>query len=84
MVAPDHLAELFRVLKGNVRAVVLNACDSEAQARAIVQEIDCAIGIGGEIGDAAAIAFGAEFYQALGYGKSVQEAFRLGETRLQR
>ena len=34
------------------------------------------------IGDAAAIAFAAEFYQALALGKSVQDAFDLGVVRL--
>jgi tetratricopeptide (TPR) repeat protein len=70
------------VLKGDVRVVVLNACYSAAQARGIVQSIDCAVGIKGEIGDEASIAFSAEFYQALAYGRSVQQAFDLGVARL--
>ena len=35
-----------------------------------------------EIGDDAAIAFAAWFYEALGYGKSVQDAYELGVIRL--
>jgi nucleoside phosphorylase/tetratricopeptide (TPR) repeat protein len=81
-VPPEALAELFRVLKDNVRVVVLNACYSQAQAKAIVREIDCAVGMSDAIPDDAAIAFAAEFYQALGFGKSVQEAFDLGVARL--
>jgi nucleoside phosphorylase len=70
------------VLKDNVRVVVLNACYSQAQAKAIVREIDCAVGMNDAILDDAAIAFAAEFYQALGFGKSVQEAFDIGVARL--
>lgn len=76
------LAGLFRVLKDNVRVVLLNACYSAAQAKAIVKEIDCAVGMSRAVQDDHAIAFAAEFYQALAYGRSVQEAFDLGVVRL--
>ena len=52
------------------------------QAQAIVKEIDCAIGMSAPIGDDNAIAFAAEFYQALGFEKSVQDAYDLGVVRL--
>jgi hypothetical protein len=81
-VSPNALAGFFRVLKDNVRVVVLNACYSEAQAQAIVKEIDCAVGMSSAIGDDHAIAFASEFYQALAYGRSVQDAFDLGGVRL--
>ncbi|MBV8234918.1 MAG: CHAT domain-containing protein [Acidimicrobiia bacterium] len=81
-VPPEALAGMFRVLKDNVRVVVLNACYSGAQAKAIVKEIDCAIGMSAPIGDDHAIAFAAEFYQALGFEKSVQQAYDLGVVRL--
>jgi hypothetical protein len=81
-VPPEGLAGLFRVLKENVRVVVLNACYSETQAKAIVKEIDCAVGMSDPIDDDHAIAFAAEFYQALAYGRSVQDAFDLGVVRL--
>src|SRR5262249_20986673 len=67
-VPPKAFAGLFRVLKDNVRVVVLNACDSEPQAKAIVKEIDVAIGMSDAIDDELAIAFAAEFYQGLAYG----------------
>ncbi len=81
-VPPDTLAGLFRVLKDDVRVVVLNACYSEAQAQAIVREVDCAVGISGEVADQHAVAFAEEFYQALANGRSVQKAFDLGVWRL--
>jgi hypothetical protein len=72
------LVELIRILKGNIRLVVLNACFSEPVAMALVEHVDCAIGMDRPIGDEAAIAFAAAFYQALGFGKSVSTAFQLG------
>src|SRR5262249_2547793 len=78
----DGLAAFFRALKDEIRVVLLNACHAERQARALVTDIDCAIGMSNTIDDADAIAFSSEFYQALGYGKSVKQAFDLGVARL--
>jgi hypothetical protein len=61
------LADLFRLLGGQVRCVVLNACYSEVQANAIVEHVDCVVGMSKGIDDQSAIAFAGAFYQALGY-----------------
>lgn len=74
------IADLFEVLKDDVRLVVLNACFSKVQAKEIVKFIDCAIGSRSTIGDDAAIAFAASFYRGIGFGKSIQDAFKLGLT----
>lgn len=76
------LRELFRTLKDNIRVVVLNACFSRGQAEVIVENIDCAVGMNKAIGDQAAITFAASFYRALGFGRSVQQAFEQGKTAL--
>lgn len=81
-VSAAALKQLFTVLKDNIHVVVLNACFSQTQAEAIVQVIDCAIGMKTEIGDEAAIAFAASFYSAVGYGRSVHDAFEQGRTSL--
>jgi hypothetical protein len=81
-VSQEALVHLFRTLKDNVRVVVLNACDSRPQAEAIAKTIDCTIGMNRPIGDAAAIVFAASFYRALGFGRSVKEAFELGRAAL--
>lgn len=77
-VTTGALRQLFRILKDNIRCVVLNACFSDIQAKAIAEEIDCVIGMSVGISDQAAIRFAAGFYRALGYGRSVQTAFELG------
>jgi hypothetical protein len=81
-IPPGALATIFRTLKDNVRVVLLNACHSASQAEALVKVIDCAVGMNREIEDNAAIAFAAAFYEALGYGRSVQDAFDLASIQL--
>lgn len=76
------LSSLFAVLRGNTRCVLLNACFSDQQAMAIAEHIDCVIGMTSAVGDDAAIAFSVAFYQALGYGQSVQRAFELGKIQV--
>jgi hypothetical protein len=76
------LVHVFRILKDNVRVVVLNACFSRPQAEALAQTIDCTVGMNRAIGDEAAVVFAASFYQAIGFGRSVEEAFELGRAAL--
>ena len=72
------LADLFEILKQNIRCVFLNACWSDKQARAIARKIDCVVGMSRSISDSAAIIFAGSFYQAIGHGNNVEEAYRLG------
>jgi hypothetical protein len=81
-VPPQALAERFRVLRDDVRIVVLNACYAEPQAKGFAKVIDCTIGMSDEIYDKHAIEFAAAFYEALAYGRPVQDAFDLGVARL--
>lgn len=81
-VPTEALGLLFSILKDDIRCVMLNACYSERQARAIAQHIDAVIGISGLIERPAAISFAAAFYQALGYGRNIKEAFDLGHLQI--
>ncbi|MDF5731970.1 MAG: SUMF1/EgtB/PvdO family nonheme iron enzyme, partial [Rhizonema sp. PD38] len=72
------LAGLFELFADKVKCVVLNACYSEIQARAIAQHIDYVIGMSQEIGDRAAIEFAVGFYDALGAGRTIEFAYKLG------
>ena len=67
---------------GSPDGYVLNACFSHSQANAITQVIDCAIGMSAAISDKAATIFAASFYRAIGFGRSVQEAFEQGVAAL--
>lgn len=77
-VEPDALSALFENFANQVKCVVLNACYSENQANAIARHIDYVIGMGQAIGDRAAIAFSIGFYQALGGGRTIEDAYKLG------
>lgn len=82
LVSKAAIERLFRTMAGNIRLVVLSACYSELQARAIIAHIDCAIGMGWNISDRAAITFAASLYRAIGFGRSVENAFEQGCTAL--
>ena len=81
-VPPEAFSDLFRSFSSSVRCVVLNACDSAAQARLLGQFIDCAIGMEGSVSIGAGIAFVTSFYQALAYGKDLATAFELGRNQI--
>ena len=85
LVQPDALAALFKQFAQQVDCVFLNACYAEKQAKAIAQYINYVIGMSQAISDEAAIAFTIGFYQALGAGRTIDEAYELGcvQIRLQ-
>ncbi len=77
------LASLFRLFKDKVECVVLNACYSETQAKAIGEYVPYVIGMSNAIPDEAALQFSTGFYKAIGAGKSIEFAFDLGINALQ-
>ena len=77
----EALAGLFSLFP-NIKCVLLNACYAEAQAQAIVQKIDYVIGMRDTILDDAAIAFTTGFYDGLGYGRNIEDAFELGRNAI--
>ncbi|TGM42887.1 CHAT domain-containing protein [Leptospira biflexa] len=80
---PLHaLQSLFSLYKDNVKAVILNSCYSEKQAKAISKLGISVIGMNREINDNAAIEFSRGFYQALGGGKDVPFSFEMGKVLL--
>lgn len=83
-VHPEALASVFRLVRDEVEAVILNACYSEPQALAIGRSIEQVIGMGSAIADDAAIRFSAGFYKALGARRSYLDCFNFGvaEVRL--
>jgi len=77
------LGQLFQILKDNLRCIVLNACYTADLAAELAAVVDCVVGIEQEITDSAALQFATAFYRALGYGRSVQEAFGLGRVQIE-
>ncbi len=80
-VSTEALTGLFAILKSQ-RCVVLNACFSSAQAKAIATHVDCVIGMKRAIQDESAIAFSVGFYRALARGLTVKKAFELGKNTI--
>ncbi|WP_437528806.1 AAA family ATPase [Sorangium sp. So ce726] len=78
----EALAELFRLSGGSVRCVVLNACYSLAQAKAIARHVECAIGTSSVIRDKAAVAFSKGLYGALFNGDTIEKAFASGRNEV--
>ncbi|MUG93047.1 SAVED domain-containing protein [Scytonema sp. UIC 10036] len=76
------LAELFKLFADKVECVLLNACYSEVQAKAIAQHIDYVIGMKQAIGDRTAIEFAVGFYDALGAGRDYEFAYKLGRSSI--
>ncbi|BAZ28289.1 hypothetical protein NIES4074_07200 [Cylindrospermum sp. NIES-4074] len=74
----EALAGLFDLFADQLKCVVLNACYSEVQANAIAQHIPYVIGMNQAVGDKAAIEFAVGFYDALGAGRDIDFAFKLG------
>jgi len=82
-VSDETLNQLFLLLADQKpRLVILNACYSANQARAIAKHVDGVIGISEQLGDEAALQFARAFYQALGYGRSIKDAFDLGLSQI--
>jgi hypothetical protein len=83
LVSSEALAGLFELFKDQVVCVLMNSCYSEAQAMAINDHIPYVIGMEHAVSDEAAREFSIGFYDALGAGKSIEEAFRFGRNAIQ-
>ncbi|MBX7259397.1 MAG: AAA family ATPase [Candidatus Hydrogenedentes bacterium] len=79
----EVLGRMFRLYKQHVKCVVLNACETEVQAQAIAREVGCVVAMSASIPDNSAITFAATFYQALGYGRNVKDAFEAGRLQIE-
>jgi hypothetical protein len=72
----EQLGRLLGVGGDRVRFAFFNSCHSEAQARMACDYVDVAIGMNATIDDEIAKTFAGQFYNSLGFGKSVGESFR--------
>lgn len=76
------LASLFRAIGRSIQLVVLNACWSAEQAEAIASVGSSVIGMRRTVADEAAIEFAQSFYEALAWGRVLQDAFDVAVARL--
>lgn len=78
LVSTAALEETFGAAGSSVKVVVLSACYSELQARALLAHVGCVIGMASLISDSAVRSFAIGFYGGLGECESVGAAFRQG------
>ncbi len=83
LISTELLARIFHNFSDEINCVVLNACDSDRQAKAIVEDIDYVIGMSQPILDQAAYVFSVGFYTGLAAGKSIEKAYNIGCTQIQ-
>ena len=76
------LAGLFELFSDKVECVILSTCYSANQANAISKHIKYVIGMRKEIEDKAAVEFAIGFYDALGAGRSLEDAFKFGTNAI--
>lgn len=77
------LANLFSLFADTVRCVILNACYSRDQAIEIVQQIPYVVGMSSRIRDDSAIQFAIGFYDAIGAGRDIEDAYKFGCNAIQ-
>ncbi|TVQ09556.1 MAG: CHAT domain-containing protein [Leptolyngbya sp. DLM2.Bin27] len=83
LVSGVALANLFALFAdpaepNPIHCVVLNGCYSAVQAEAIAEQVPYVVGMTKAVGDTAAIEFAVGFYDALGAGRTVEFAYKLG------
>ena len=85
MIPVAALANAFKVFQTDVRCVLVNACRTEQLALGLKSVLPNArvIGMRQPVGDRAAIAFSIGFYQAIGVGRGIDDAFGLGLALMQ-
>lgn len=76
------LADVLALYSKHVRLVLLNACFTKVQARFISKVVNYSVGTNEAIGDKVGVAFAGAFYRALGFGKSVKDAFASARAEL--
>ncbi len=85
IVKTDALANMFKTVNkiSAIKAVILNACYSENQAKAIVQSIPFVIGMNKAIKDEVALTFATGFYLGLADGLDIETSYDLGKVQIE-
>jgi hypothetical protein len=82
LVSVAAIAQTLKTASDDIRFMFFNSCFSKAQAEAAIEHVEGAIGMNDAVGDEAARIFAAQFYSAVGFGKSVQTAFEQAKAAL--
>lgn len=77
------LADVFGLVEGRIRGVILNSSHSADLAAALVAQVDFAIGMPAGISEPAGLDFAGALYAAIAKGKSIAAAVREGKAMMQ-
>lgn len=80
--SPIALRSVFANFRQWLQIVVLNACYSDTQVRSLTEQVDAVIGMRYAVEDDTAIEFSASLYRAIGFGRSVEDAFNQAVSAL--
>lgn len=82
LVSKEAIVATMSTMVDDIALVLFNACFSAGQAEAVTEHVDFAIGMNEAISDDAARIFAAQFYSAVGFGRSIKQAFEQGVSAL--
>jgi len=82
LVSASAITQTIKTASEDIRFVFFNSCCSKGQAAAAIEHVEGAIGMNANVGDDAARVFAAQFYSAIGFGKSVSTAFEQAKAAL--
>jgi hypothetical protein len=71
----EQLGKLLAAAPGRIRLVLFNSCNSASQAKLATAHVDVAVGMDASVDDRVAQTFAGQFYNSLGFGLSVSQAF---------
>jgi hypothetical protein len=78
LVSTEAIKDTFGAAGSSVKLVVLSACYSEVQVKALLPHVGCVVGMRGSIRDEATRSFAIGFYGGLGDRESVTAAYQQG------
>ena len=81
-VSKRALSDTFRALNDRIRLIFLNTCFSAQQLAELHEYLDFVIAMSQEIDAEAAIRFSSSFYEAIAYGRSIQNSFDTAKAAL--
>lgn len=78
----ETLGVLLAATSDRIRLAVFNSCQSGAQAELATEYVSFAIGMETSVEDESAKTFAAQFYNSLGFGKTLAEAFEQAKAQV--
>ena len=76
------LEKIIKTHSKKIEFVFLNACNSAQAAEVLLNYVDCIVAMKGSVNARACVEFASTFYNAVGFGDSVQESFVQGQLEI--